>query len=97
MVKVIWRKGALNHLEKNYKYIKKESPKSAKKVRDTIFDIAESLKDNPEIYPLDKYRKNNKGDIRAFEKFNLRVAYQVTEKEIRIIRLRHTSRDPLEY
>jgi len=59
--------------------------------------MAESLKDNPEIHPLDKYRKNNKGDIRAFEKYSLRVAYQVTPKEIRIIRLRHTSRNPLRY
>ena len=97
MVEVIWRKGALSHLEKNYRYIKKESLQSAEKVRDTIFDIAESLKHNPELYPLDKYRRNNKGDIRAFEKFSLRVAYQVTEKQIRIIRLRHTSRDPLDY
>ena len=59
--------------------------------------MTENLKYNPEIYPLDKHRKNNKGDIRAFEKFSLRVAYQITKKQIRIIRLRHTSRDPLEY
>ncbi len=97
MVEVIWRKGALSHLKKNYNYIKKQSPESAKKVRDTIFDMTQDLKHNPEIYSLDKYRKNNKGDIRAFEKFNLRVAYQVTKKQIRIIRVRHTSRDPLEY
>ena len=97
MVTVVWRKGALAHLNKNYNHIKKDSLKSAKKVRDTIFDIAESLKDNPEIYPLDKYRNNNKGDIRAFEKYSLRVAYQVTKKEIRIIRVRHTSREVLEY
>ncbi|EZH71283.1 hypothetical protein ATO12_11005 [Aquimarina atlantica] len=97
MVKVIWRKGALDHLNKNYNHIKKDSLQSANKVRDTIFDMAEALKDQPTIYPLDKYRKNNKGDIRAFEKFSLRVAYQVTKTEIRIIRVRHTSRDPLDY
>ncbi len=97
MVKVVWRKGALAHLNKHYNHIKKDSLKSAKKVRDTIFDMAESLKDYPEAYPLDKYRKNNKGDIRAFEKYSLRVAYQVTKSEIRIIRVRHTSREVLEY
>ncbi len=97
MVKIIWRKGALSHLNKHYNHIKKDSLLSAEKVRDTIFDITESLAKNPEIYPLDKYRKNNKGDIRAFEKYSLRVAYQVTETEIRIIRVRHTSRTPLEY
>ena len=97
MVQVLWRKGALYHLDKNCNYISKSSLKSAKNVRDTIFEIAEKLKENPKIYPLDKYRKNNKGDIRAFEKFSLRIAYQITEKQIRIIRVRHTSRDPLEY
>ncbi|WP_010521423.1 type II toxin-antitoxin system RelE/ParE family toxin [Aquimarina agarivorans] len=97
MVEVVWRKGAYNHLEKQCNHIKKDSPKSAEKVKNTILDIAESLKNSPKIYPLDKYRKNNKGNIRAFEKYSLRVAYQVTEKQIRIIRVRHTSREPLKY
>jgi plasmid stabilization system protein ParE len=69
----------------------------AQKVLKTILDMTEGLKENPDIYPTDKYRSNNKGDIRAFEKYSLRVAYQVTETEIRIINVRHTSRDPLEY
>lgn len=51
MVKVIWRKRALTHLQKNYKYILKESPQSAKKVKNIILDTADSLKYNPEIYP----------------------------------------------
>lgn len=97
MVKVVWRKGALAYLNKQYNYIKKDSLQSAQKVRDSIFEITDSLAKNPEIYPLDKYRKNNKGNIRAFEKYSLRVAYQVTKTEIRIIRVRHTSRNPLEY
>lgn len=67
------------------------SVRSAKKVRDTILDTAEHLKDNPEIYPLDKYRKNNDGSIRAFECYSYRVAYQITPTEIRILRLHHVS------
>lgn len=97
MVKVVWRKGALSHLKKNYNYIENDSLQSAQKVLKTILDITEGLKENPDIYPPDKYRSNNKGDIRAFEKYSLRVAYQVAETEIRKIRVRHTSRDPLEY
>lgn len=97
MVEVVWRKGALLHLEKHYRFIKKDSLQSADKVRTVILDMTDDLKNNPEIHPLDKYRKNNNGDIRAFEKYNLRVSYQVTEREIRIIRLRHSSRDPVVY
>ena len=49
------------------------------------------------MYPLDKYRKNNDGSIRAFEKYSYRVAYQITKTEIRILRIRHTGREPLSY
>lgn len=97
MVKVVWRKGALAHLNKNYEHIKKDSLKNAEKVKSGIFDATRKLAKNPEIHPLDKYKKNNKGDIRAFEKFRIRVSYQVTENEIRIIRVRHSSRNPLKY
>lgn len=97
MVKVVWRKLALKQLNKAYNYIKKESLQSAKKVREEIFDKAENLKYNPEIYPLDTYRKNNDGSIRAFEVYCYRIAYQTTKSEIRILRVRHTKREPLEY
>mgnify|MGYP000533413668 FL=1 len=52
---------------------------------------------NPEIYPLDKYRKNNNGTIRAFEVYSYRIAYQITKSEIRILRVRHTKREPLKH
>ena len=97
MVEVVWRKLALKQLNKAYNYIKKESLQSAKKVREEIFDKAENLKHNPEIYPLDKYRKNNDGTIRAFEVYSYRIAYQITKSEIRILRVRHTKREPLEH
>jgi hypothetical protein len=31
MVKIVWRKGALAHLNKNYNHIKKDSSQNAKK------------------------------------------------------------------
>ena len=97
MVEVIWRKLALKQLNKVYNYIKKESLQSAKKVREEIFDTAENLKHNPEMYPLDKYRKNNNGTIRAFEVYSYRISYQITTSEIRILRVRHTKREPLKH
>ena len=97
MVRVVWRKLALNQLNKIYKYVKKESELSAKKVVKDIFDTADKLKDNSEIHPLDKYRKNNDGTIRAFEVYSYRVVYQVTKSEIRILRVRHTKREPLDH
>ena len=81
-------------LQKAYEYIFERSFQSAQKFRIEIFEIAENLKDNPLIYPLDKNRNNNNGSIRAFELYSYRVAYQITTKEIRILRVRHTSREP---
>lgn len=94
---IVWQKLALKQLNKGYNYIKKESPQTAKKVREDIFDKVEHLKYNPKIYPLDKYRKNNDGTIRAFEVYSYRIAYQITKYEIRILRVRHTKREPLEH
>ena len=95
MVKVVWRKLALKQLNKAFNYIKRESLQAAKKVREEIFVKTEELKYNPEIYPLDKYRKNNDGTIRAFEVYSYRITYQITTYEIRILRVRHTKREPL--
>ena len=39
----------------------------------------------------------NDGSWRAFEKYRFRISYRVMEKEIRIVRFRHTSRTPLNY
>ena len=51
----------------------------------------------PEKFPLDKYKINNDGSYRAFEKHRYRVAYRVLETEIKIITIRHTSMEPIEY
>lgn len=52
---------------------------------------------NSEIHPLDKYRKNNDGRFRAYELHRYRIAYRITEKEIIIVRILHTSLEPREY
>jgi len=84
-------------LEKAYREIKNDSLQSAQKVKKDIIEKALGILDAPERYPLDKYRKNNDGSIRAFEKHRYRIAYQIKNDEIRILRLRHTNRLPLKY
>jgi plasmid stabilization system protein ParE len=97
MVTIVWRKLARKQLYQAYQYIKKDSEQAALQVRTSITDTIESLIGNPEKFPLDKYRKNNHGTYRAFEINSYRVAYQVTDTEIRILRIRHTKREPLSY
>jgi len=54
--------------------------------------IADQLPTQPEMFPPDKFKRNNDGTWRAFEKFHYRISYLITAKEIRIVRMRHTSR-----
>ena len=94
---VVWDIKAYFQLEKEHKYIKKKSIIAADKVRKSIRDTAKSLALHPEIFSLDRFKKNNDGNYRAFERYSYRISYKVKETQIIILRVRHTSRLPLEY
>jgi plasmid stabilization system protein ParE len=66
-------------------------------VRDTLIDLTIDLPENPEKHPLDKFKKNNDGTWRAFEKHHYRVSYRILKNQIRVVRMRHTSKSPLAY
>jgi plasmid stabilization system protein ParE len=50
------------------------------------------LSQTPELYAIDRFRKNNKGNYRAFVVDNYRISYRIGKNEINIVRIRHTSR-----
>lgn len=94
---VIWDRLAYTSLQMAYDYIKDDSLINAERVREEILRTPRELSDNPEKYPPDKFRKENTGDYRAFEKYSYRVAYKITEREIIILRFRHVKQEPAEY
>ena len=94
---VSWDKPAYASLQKIFEYIRQDSLTNADKVRKEILKITSSLADHPERYSPDKFKKNNPGNYRAFEKYSYRVTYKHTEKEIKILRIRHVKQEPLEY
>jgi len=59
--------------------------------------MIDKLPENPQRYAVDKFKRNNPGNYRAFEKYNYRIAYKHTDKEIHILRIRHVRQEPLEY
>lgn len=93
----VWSKRAQSELRKAYEYILQDSPKNAAKVRDEIIDMTLNLPNHPEKFPPDKFKNANNGNWRAFEIYHYRISYRVMPDEIRIIRMRHTSRSPLLY
>ena len=94
---VVWNKQAVAYFRKAYQHIKEESFRNAEKVREGITKIVDGLPDHPEKHTHDKYKRNNRGNYRAFEKYSFRIAYKITEKEIRILRMRHVKQEPKEF
>jgi plasmid stabilization system protein ParE len=91
----VWSKRARTELQKAYLYIQLDSLQNAEMVRDEIIDLTIDLSDHPTKYPPDKFKKDNDGTWRAFEMHHYRISYRIMPNEIRIVRLRHTSRSPL--
>ncbi|MFD1257920.1 type II toxin-antitoxin system RelE/ParE family toxin [Mucilaginibacter terrae] len=94
---VVWSNSAKAELKKAYEYIALDSLQNAQIVRDTLIDLTIALPKNPEKHPLDQFKKDNDGSWRAFEKYHYRISYRILNEQIRIVRLRHTSKSPLLY
>ena len=94
---IAWDRAALYSLQKVFEYIQKDSPQNAVKVRDSILKIIRGIPDHPLKFPPDKFKTNNQGNYRAFEKFSYRIAYRVSDKEIKILRIRHVKQEPKGY
>lgn len=95
--KVVWDDLAKASLKAAYNYIKRDSLLQAEKVRDEILTAAKKLAEHPEAYPPDKYRTDKDVRFRAFEKYNYRISYFISEDAIRILRFRHVKQQPEAY
>ena len=95
--KIIWDDDAKKFLKSALHYIRSDSPQNAEKVKREIKAIVRALSVNPERHPQDKYRINKNDSYRAFELYKLRFSYVISDTEIRIVRIRHTSQEPLFY
>lgn len=88
---------ARQSLQEVYLHIRKESLQNAAKVKNKILTSFKDLIKTPERHAPDKYRINNDGSYRAYELYKYRISYHVSTTEIRILRIRHTKMNPLEY
>ena len=89
MAEIIWDVKASNSFKKQIDYMRQDSLQTAGKVIDDIFAILDNLPSNPRRFPADKFKTQNDGNFRAFEKNNIRIAYLISRKNIRILRVRH--------
>lgn len=95
--KIIIDDNAKLALRQAYHYILKDSPQNAKKVKEKILFLIRKIPSNPQFYPPDKFRINNDGSFRAFEIYRYRITYHISKDNIRVIRIRHTKLNPINY
>ena len=97
-LKIVWAKKAVAQFFKAVEYIYNDSPQHALQVKNDIEEIIESLLKNPEKFPTDKNKNDNvESEYRVFEKHRLRISYRYYNSTIKIIRVRHTSRNPRQH
>jgi addiction module RelE/StbE family toxin len=93
---IVWTETAQNQLEDIYFYLLEitKSESLPEKIVETIYNSVSILKSNSEIYEWDEMKQPNTKDYRAYEIYNYRVSYKITDHLIYILRIRHTSRNP---
>jgi len=93
-----WNKAAIKQLIDAIEFIEDAGFRSyAEELEKDILYKVRNLPANSINYPLDKYRRNNDGTYRAFEVENYRISFRSKDDEIRIVRIRHTSRRAKNY
>lgn len=97
--KIVWDRNALDNLKEILTYISKQSNQAPKIVKDSVLEKLEIIKTNALICEADKLKDGPNKNFRAFIVYSYRITYQIKieTREIRIIRIRHTSREPLGY
>ncbi len=95
-VKISWDRKALDQLKEILEYLEKQSEQAPKIVKTAIISRLDAIKTNPLIAEPDKLRSPSDKD---FIVFSYRVTYQIKSDigEVRVLRVRHTSREPQGY
>jgi mRNA-degrading endonuclease RelE of RelBE toxin-antitoxin system len=79
--------------------LSKQSSQAPNIVKTGILSRLDDVKNNPQIFEIDKLKENPNDEFRAFVIYNYRITYQikVETKEIWVLRIRHVSREPFGY
>lgn len=94
-LKIIWDKNAVEELEEILEQISKDSIAGARIVKSGILDTLKTIKKSPYIFAADILKENNDNSYRSFTVYSYRISYKVENEFIKILRVRHTSRESL--
>ena len=94
---IVWSKNAATEYYEILEFLKEKAPQALPIVGNALLDTIEDLALQFNNHPADRFKKNNNGAYKAAVVYSYRISYQVTEATINILRIRHTSREPLNY
>ena len=97
--KIVWDRKALDNFKEILTYLEKQSIQAPKIAKSAIVTRLDIIKTNPLIAELDKLKDSPNKEFRAFVVYSYRITYQIKKEigEIRVLRIRHTSREPIGY
>jgi plasmid stabilization system protein ParE len=97
--KIIWDVNALEEFKEILEFLANKNPQAPKIVKQGVLSRLTTIKTGAFIYETDKLKEDNNKEFSAFVVYSYRVTYQIKieTNEIRVLRIRHTSREPLGY
>ncbi len=96
--KISWTKTAIEQFNAAIEHIRQDSDQNADKVKQKLLEKISQLADDKIVHRSDPFKINNDGSYLYFECLKYRVVYFVEgPKQVFIIRVRHTSREPQKY
>lgn len=70
---IVWDTPAKTSFKKQIKHIAEDSIQNAEQVSQDILSVIDLIPSHPEKFPPDKFKTENNGSFRAFEKHNIWV------------------------
>ena len=94
---IVWSVNAANDFEQILEYLSENVPEAVDNVHDAIMNTIGSLATGYNHHPDDRLKSNNDGTFKAAIQYTYRISYKVDQVNVNILRIRHTSREPLNY
>jgi plasmid stabilization system protein ParE len=94
---IVWDSKEFHNFISILNAIKQDSPLNAKRVKTRITNIVKSIPKHPFKFREDEFKDPNDGSYRVFNQDNIRVSYRVTKSTIKILRVRHSKQEPINY
>ena len=92
--RVVVSNQAKQSLRNIVEYIAEDSPTAANYVRKSLIELIKTLERSPEKYAREPLLESRKGNYRSVAKWHYKIVYKVTARDVIVLDVVHTSRNP---